>query len=56
MARFKRSEVFFRLKRGHAAGAGGGHRLPINLVLHIAGSEDTWDGSARAARREGTED
>ena len=39
-ARFQFAQVIFGLQRGHAARAGGCHRLFINAVRHIASDED----------------
>src|SRR5919112_1172874 len=33
-------EEFLRVERGHAAGPGAGDRLPVDVVLHVAGGED----------------
>ena len=30
----------FRVNGGHAAGAGGGDRLAVNVILHVAAGED----------------
>ena len=38
-----RSQPTLRIDGGHAAGAGGGHGLPIHVVLHIATGEDAGD-------------
>ena len=35
---------------GHAAGAGGGHRLAIVTVSHVAGGEDAFDARVGAER------
>ncbi len=39
------------IDRGHAARAGGGDRLPIDVILHVAGGEHTRHVRARAAVR-----
>ena len=35
--------------RGHAAGAGGGHGLAVDVVLHVAGGEHAFDAGLRGA-------
>ena len=37
---------------GHAAGTGRGNRLAVDVVLHIAASEDAGDVRARAHVRD----
>ena len=38
------------VERGHAAGAGGGDRLAVDLVHHIAAGKDAGHGGAGRAR------
>jgi hypothetical protein len=42
-----RCQPAFGIERGHAAGAGRGHRLAMIVVRHIAGSEHTLDTRVR---------
>src|SRR6202008_4646469 len=43
-------EVLFRVQRGHAAAAGAGDGLAVDVVLHVAGGEDSLHaGGARHA-------
>jgi hypothetical protein len=44
-----RFEPALGLDRGHAAGAGGGDGLAVDLVLNVAAGEDAFDASARRA-------
>src|SRR6266852_2038670 len=41
-------QELFSVQGGHAAGAGGGDRLAIAMVLHIAGDENAGDGRLAA--------
>ena len=46
---FLRGEIFLGIERGHAAGAGGSHRLAVDLVHYVAAGEHPLDaGSGRA--------
>src|SRR3954462_10667827 len=40
-------EIFLGVERGHAPAAGAGDRLAIDMVLHIARSEDAFDARRR---------
>src|SRR5687767_10041434 len=42
-------EEFLRIEGGHAAGAGGGDGLAVDLVLHVAARKHALDTGARAA-------
>src|SRR5215469_6065138 len=41
-------QELFRVNRGHASGAGGGDRLTIAMVLHVARDKHAGDGSQAA--------
>src|SRR5581483_10609248 len=45
----ERGEVALGVERRHAAGAGGGDRLPVGVVLHVPGGEDPGEVRRRAA-------
>src|SRR5205809_4310600 len=45
-----RLEEALRVDRGHAARAGGGHRLAVARVLHVAAGEDAGEARLRRAR------
>ena len=49
-ARARALEVALGLERGHAAGAGGGDRLAIGEVGHVARGEDAGHDGLRACR------
>ncbi len=42
-------KISLRFQRGHAAGAGGGHGLAVDLVLHVAAGEDAFDAGLGGA-------
>src|ERR1700689_2530490 len=44
-------EESFRFNRGHAAGARGRYGLAINVILHVAACEHTFDVRERAVVR-----
>ena len=39
----------FSVERGHAAGAGRGHRLSINFILHIAAGKNSLEAGLGCA-------
>ena len=47
---FLRREIFLGVERGHAAGAGGGDRLAVDFVHHVAAGEHALDAGPRRAR------
>src|SRR6185312_7607541 len=47
---FLRGKIFLGVERGHAAGAGGGHRLTVDLVHHVAAGEHALDAGLGRAR------
>src|SRR5437868_3751019 len=47
-SRGEQVQVLLGVERGHAAGGGAGHRLPIDMVLDIAGGK--YAGDARRGR------
>src|SRR5438094_8434844 len=50
---FLGGEEALRVERGHTTGAGGGDRLPIGVILHVAGGEDAGHiGLGRAGLRD----
>ena len=40
---FRLGEEPLCVERGGTSGAGGGHRLPVDVILHVAGREDARD-------------
>ena len=46
----QRGEVALRVERRHAARAGSGDRLPVGVILHVAGREDARDVRLGRAR------
>ena len=50
---FERGEEALGVERGHAAGAGCGDRLPVGVILNVAGCEEAGDvGGGRAWGRD----
>src|SRR5471030_898187 len=47
-SRGEQVQVFLRVERSHASGRGAGHRLPVDVVLHVAGGE--YARNARGSR------
>jgi len=47
---FEGGQEPFRVERRHTAGAGGGHGLAVDMILHVAGGEDARDVRAGGAR------
>src|SRR6185369_8991450 len=45
-------DVVFGVERGHAAGAGGGDRLAVDVILDVAAGEDARDVGLRAVVRD----
>ena len=43
-------QIFVRVERGHASGAGRGDGLAIDMIGHIAGGEYAGDAGARSLR------
>src|SRR5439155_4165760 len=50
LARLRALQVALGLERGHAAGAGGGHRLAVDVILDVSGGEDTGHRRLRRPR------
>src|SRR2546427_2724176 len=50
LARLRALQVALGLERGHAAGAGGGHRLAVDVILNVPGGEDTGHRRLRRPR------